>query len=95
MNPKILEDRMQDGFRIVVFETCGMVCSQQIGVILKDNVINSVQFLGGCAGNTQGLASLLRGMNKDEAINRLKGINCGNKGTSCPDQLARGLEMIQ
>ena len=95
MNPRIIEDRIQDGFRIIVIETCGMVCSQQIGVVLKDGIINNVQFLGGCAGNTQGLASLLRGMRVEEAINRLKGINCGNKGTSCPDQLARGLEIIK
>ncbi len=58
---------------------------------VDNNVIQSVQFYGGCQGNTQGLSALLRGMSVDDAIQRLSGIQCGMKGTSCPDQFARAL----
>ena len=51
-------------------------------------------FTGGCHGNTQGVASLVRGMDAGEAVRRLKGIDCRGKGTSCPDQLARAIEML-
>lgn len=67
-------------------------CSQMIEFEITDNVIQSVQFYGGCQGNTQGLAALLRGMKVDDAIARLEGIQCGMKGTSCPDQFARALK---
>lgn len=67
-------------------------CSQMIEFeIDEQNVIRSVQFYGGCQGNTPGLSALLRGMAVDEAISRLSGIQCGMKGTSCPDQFARAL----
>lgn len=69
------------------------VCSKEIHVVLEDDVIVEVSFTKGCAGNTQGVAALLRGMHKDEAIRRLRGICCGKKMTSCPDQLARALEL--
>ena len=68
------------------------VCSRQIDIELDDNIIKSVKFTGGCAGNTQGISSLVAGMDAEEAINRLKGIDCGGRGTSCPDQLAYALE---
>ena len=68
------------------------VCSRAIDIELEDGVIKSVRFTGGCNGNTQGVASLVRGMDVNEAISRLKGIDCGGKGTSCPDQLATALE---
>ncbi len=69
------------------------VCSRKIDIELDDNdIIVSVSFQGGCAGNTQGVASLVRGMKKEEAIRRLSGIQCGFKGTSCPDQLSKALE---
>lgn len=70
------------------------VCSKEIHILLEDDVIIDVSFKKGCAGNTQGVAALLRGMKKDEAIRRLRGICCGKKETSCPDQLARALESM-
>lgn len=66
-------------------------CSQMIEFEIENNVIQSVQFYGGCQGNTQGLAALLRGMTVDDAISRLSGIQCGMKSTSCPDQFACAL----
>ncbi len=71
------------------------VCSMKITIEIDGEKIKSVKFLGGCAGNTQGVASLIAGMNIDEAIKRLKGIDCAGRGTSCPDQLARALEEIK
>jgi len=56
------------------------------------NVIRSLRVTGGCNGNLQGIAALVTGMSAQEAVRRLKGIDCGGRGTSCPDQLARGLE---
>lgn len=70
------------------------VCSSAIDIELKDGVIESVQFTGGCNGNLQGISALVKGMTAEEAISRLKGINCGFKSTSCPDQLARALESM-
>lgn len=68
------------------------VCSQLIHVELDGDTIKNVEFIGGCNGNTQGIASLVKGMKAQDAIDRIEGINCGNKGTSCPDQLARALK---
>lgn len=68
------------------------VCSRQFVFDIEDGVINSVKIMGGCHGNLQGIASLLKGMNVDDAISRLKGIRCGLKPTSCPDQISKGLE---
>lgn len=70
------------------------VCSSTIDIELKDGVIDSVTFTGGCNGNLQGISALVRGMTPQEAIGRLKGIRCGFKATSCPDQLARALESM-
>ncbi len=70
---------------------CVGTCSRQIDICLEDGIIRSVVFTGGCHGNTQGIAALLRGMKAEEAIARLEGIDCHGKGTSCPDQLARAL----
>ena len=69
-------------------------CSQEIDIELKDGVIDSVSFAGGCNGNLQGVSALVKGMKPEEAISRLKGIRCGMKPTSCPDQLARALESM-
>ena len=66
-------------------------CSSAIQFEIDGNRIAACRFIGGCAGNTQGVAALVRGMDVDEAISRLKGIQCRG-GTSCPDQLARALE---
>lgn len=70
-------------------------CSRQIELTVEDDRIESVKFIGGCSGNTQGIAALVVGMNVDEAIERIKGIKCGFKPTSCPDQLALALEKIK
>ena len=68
------------------------VCSRGIHVELDGDVIRSVKFDGGCSGNTQGVAALAVGMTVDEYVKRCKGIKCGFKNTSCPDQLALALE---
>ena len=70
-------------------------CSRQIDIVCEDDIVESVKFVGGCSGNTQGVAALVTGMNIDVAIERMKGIKCGFKPTSCPDQLARALEKIK
>ena len=74
------------------FTTRG-VCSQQINLDVEDGIIRTVNFIGGCSGNTQGVARLAEGRSVDEVIGLLKGIRCGMKPTSCPDQLAKALEM--
>ncbi|MBM6947214.1 TIGR03905 family TSCPD domain-containing protein [Mordavella massiliensis] len=71
------------------------VCSQMIRVELDGDTVKSVEFTGGCSGNTQGVARLVQGMNVDEAISRIEGIRCGFKPTSCPDQLAKALRMAK
>ena len=68
------------------------VCSQNIIVELDGDTIKDVKFVGGCAGNTQGVASLAKGMKVEDAIQRLEGIRCGVRPTSCPDQLAKALK---
>lgn len=74
------------------FRTRG-TCSQLIEVSVDDNdIIQSVSFMGGCQGNLTGIGSLVAGMKVDDVIARLQGIQCGYKGTSCPDQLARALK---
>ncbi len=69
------------------------VCATQIDFDVVDEKVTNVKFTMGCMGNTQGVAALVEGMNIEEAIRRLKGIDCRGRGTSCPDQLARALEM--
>ena len=66
-------------------------CSSAIDVSVEDGVIVEVRYHGGCSGNTQGIAALVRGMKVEEAIERIAGIRCGFKSTSCPDQLATAL----
>ena len=68
------------------------VCSRLIHVDLDGDTIKSVEFVGGCSGNTQGISHLVKGMNVHDAIARLEGIRCGNKPTSCPDQLSYAWE---
>lgn len=75
------------------YQTKG-TCSTAIDIEIKDGVIDFVKFTGGCNGNLQGIAALVKGMAPEEAISRLKGIRCGFKSTSCPDQLARALESM-
>ena len=70
------------------------VCSQKITFDIEDGKVKNVKFLGGCNGNLQGIASLVEGMAVENVIERLEGIKCGYKDTSCPDQLAKALEEI-
>ncbi|MCD8121671.1 MAG: TIGR03905 family TSCPD domain-containing protein [Clostridiales bacterium] len=70
-------------------------CSSEIQFDVKDNKVTDVRFIGGCSGNTQGVARLIEGMDVDEAIRRLDGIHCGPRPTSCPDQLARALKQYK
>lgn len=67
------------------------VCSQEMHIELDGDVIKSVEIIGGCHGNTQGVAALVKGMKVQDAIERMEGIDCRMRGTSCPDQLAKGL----
>lgn len=67
-------------------------CSQGITFEIVDNKVHNVQFIGGCSGNTQGVARLIEGMDVQEAISRIDGIHCGPRPTSCPDQLATALK---
>ena len=73
------------------------VCSRQIQIDIDENTdtINSVSFIGGCNGNLQGIAALVKGKKPEEVISVLKGIDCNFKGTSCPDQLARAIEEVE
>lgn len=75
-----------------IYETKG-TCSKAIELDVDDatGIINSVQFIGGCAGNTTGISQLVRGMKAEDVINKLEGVRCGVKPTSCPDQLAHAL----
>jgi uncharacterized protein (TIGR03905 family) len=67
-------------------------CSRAINFEVDGDRIKSVQFVGGCSGNTQGIAKLVQGMDVNDAIARLQGIDCNGRGTSCPDQLATALK---
>ena len=89
-----ISDTLEGGIRRASFHTCGAVCSQQIDIELEGDTIRRVQYTAGCHGNTQGLAALCVGMKKADVIARLRGIDCKGRGTSCPDQLARSLEML-
>ena len=71
------------------------VCAKEITFAVEKNSISEVKFHGGCPGNAIGLSSLLEGMDIDDAITRMKGIPCGGKATSCPDQLVKALESIK
>ena len=67
--------------------------SREISFDVVDNKVTNVRFLGGCSGNTQGVAALVEGMDVNEAIKRMDGIDCAGRGTSCPDQLAKALKL--
>ena len=75
------------------YRTAG-TCSQAIEFEVVDGILKNVTFYGGCDGNLKGICSLVEGMQVTEVISRLKGIRCGMKSTSCPDQLAQALERI-
>lgn len=73
------------------YKTSG-VCSSEIHFEVKDGIISEVEFVRGCPGNTLGISALIKGLKVEEAIEKLKGIDCRGRGTSCPDQLAKALE---
>ena len=70
------------------------VCSRKIDFEIEDGIIKNVRFLGGCNGNLQGIGKLVEGMKIEEVIEKLEGVNCNGKGTSCPDQLAQALKEV-
>ena len=76
---------------MILYRTKG-TCSQAIEVEAKDGIIESVHFIGGCAGNTAGISKLVKGMKVDDVIQKLEGTTCGRRPTSCPDQLAKALK---
>ena len=67
-------------------------CSREISFDIDGSTVKNVRFVMGCQGNTMGVSRLVEGMDVDEAISRLDGIDCGGRGTSCPDQLAQALK---
>ena len=77
----------------IEYKTKG-TCSRAVIVDVEDGVITDCQFVGGCSGNTQGVAALVIGMKVEDAVAKIKGIKCGMKSTSCPDQLALALEEV-
>ena len=91
---KLISDVTESGVRKASFQTCDAVCSSQIDIELDGETIRSVRYTGGCHGNTQGIGALVVGMDRKDVIERLAGINCKGRGTSCPDQLARALQML-
>lgn len=76
----------------IEFAPQGVCCRMMSVEISDDNKILDAQFFGGCGGNLQGIGKLIKGMDINEVISRLEGTDCGGKGTSCPDQLSRGLK---
>ena len=74
-----------------IYKTSG-VCSTEIHFQIENDIIENVEFVRGCPGNTLGVSALIKGMKVEEAANKLKGIDCRGRGTSCPDQLSKALE---
>ena len=70
------------------------VCAREFQIQVEDGIIQAVSIMGGCHGNLQGISALVKGMPAEEVISRLRGIRCGFKNTSCPDQLAVNLEQL-
>ncbi len=71
------------------------VCSQEIVIDIENGIVKDLKVIGGCSGNLQGIANLVKGRTVDEVIERLNGIKCGFKPTSCPDQIAKALEQYK
>ena len=82
---------MNEKSEIIQYKTTG-TCCQRMFVQVENGIVADAEFLGGCNGNLQGIRRLIKGMPVQEVVARLKGVDCGGKGTSCPDQLARCLE---
>ena len=92
---KIISDKVEDGVRYIVAAPSAKVCSKQIDIQIKDDIIQSVVYTRGCEGNAKGIGALIKDMTVEEAIRRLDGITCGKRGTSCPDQLAKVLKALE
>ena len=75
----------------IEYKTQG-TCSRQINISVEDGIIQSVEFVGGCNGNTKGISQLVKGMKVEDVIERLENTKCGMRDTSCPDQLAKALK---
>ena len=78
---------------IHTYKTHG-TCSREIQFEVNDGIVSNVKFVSGCNGNLQGIGALVEGMKVEDVIKKLKGIDCGGRGTSCPDQLAHALEEV-
>ena len=91
----IVKEEVVDGVRYVTATPSAIVCSKQIDIEIKDDVILKVVYTRGCDGNAKGIGALIKDMKVDEAIRRLEGIKCGKRTTSCPDQLARVLKALK
>ena len=91
----IVKDEIVDGVRYIVATPSAKVCSKQIDIEIKDGIIQKVVYTRGCEGNAKGIGALIKDMSVEEAIRRLEGINCGKRGTSCPDQLAKVLKALK
>lgn len=91
----IVKDEVVDGVRYVVATPSAKVCSKQIDIEIKDGIIQKVVYTRGCEGNAKGIGALIKDMPVEEAVKRLEGINCGKRGTSCPDQLAKILKALK
>lgn len=91
----IVKDEVVDGVRYVTAAPSAIVCSKQIDIEIKDDIILKVVYTRGCDGNAKGIGALIKNMKVDEAIRRLEGIKCGKRPTSCPDQLARVLKALK
>ena len=81
---------LQEDNRIMVYKTKG-TCSSEIEFEVENGILTDIHFVGGCQGNTTGVAALAKGLPIDEVIEKLSGIQCGFRGTSCPDQLSKAL----
>lgn len=90
----IVKDEIVDGVRCVTATPSEKVCSKQIDIKIKDSIIQEVKFTRGCPGNALGIGALIKDMTVEEAVKRLDGIQCGSRGTSCPDQLADVLKAL-
>ena len=88
-----VEIKEVNGVDVVLYKPKG-VCAKMMQFKIRNDIIEDVEFVGGCNGNLKGISALVTGMKVEDAIARLKGIRCGFKSTSCPDQLARALESM-
>ncbi|MBO4455970.1 MAG: TIGR03905 family TSCPD domain-containing protein [Bacteroidales bacterium] len=91
---RILVDTVENGVRHVTAAPSSLVCSKLIDFDLVDGKIHNLRYLGGCNGNLQALGALLEGADTGFALERLSGINCSGRGTSCSDQFARVLRTV-